>query len=137
VLIAAEIAGTASACVAEAVRLSRHASVGIATLMPRFDESDRAASSDWAARLRRAAPNLIFARRLDFESLAGWSQAVIASRDQIVHSEPGVHELRCPVIALGEWERAAMGSDIPSLRAACDRLQRDLATLGQFAGYVV
>jgi hypothetical protein len=82
-----------------------------------------------------AAPNLLLAHEMQTEkavSVPPWADIVIVQADKMEHS--GVIDCARPVIALRPLETR---TELDAARAACDRLQRDLAPLGQFAGYIV
>ena len=87
-------------------------------------------------RKSQVAPNLILAQliRPDRETRHQWAELLIVCADRAGHiPEASIHG-ELPIIAARHYQPPA---DLPTARAACDALQRDLAPLGQFAGYVV
>jgi len=87
--------------------------------------------------IKGVAPNLLLAQPLDpirEFALQPWAHAIWAES-----SEPNVlAELQTttdqPIVAV---RRLHSPHAVDQARAACDKLQRDLASIGQFAGYVV
>jgi hypothetical protein len=136
VLLIAEVKGDLAA---ELTRLSRWAAVGIAVVAQGTDVSDA---------VRAAAPNLLFAQRAaDFKSARPWAQLILAD----AASDPSPSGRGQGEGAPDQLAMLAKNSPLPILaqrrlpepqslnaaRAACDRLQADLAPLGDFAGYLV
>jgi hypothetical protein len=83
------------------------------------------------------APNLIFAQKIDLFrpwSLQPWADLLVvnAEKPELIAEAMSVGEI--PIIA---YRRCRPPVELVTARAACDELQRDLAPLGQFAGYVV
>lgn len=90
-----------------------------------------------AGELRAAAPNLLLAQRID--------------RDEIIELADWAHVAFCDASHVAALRNASQGSPLPivaqrrlngdftlvAARRECDRLQRDLAPLGDLAGYVV
>ncbi|MBI2477496.1 MAG: hypothetical protein HYV60_02235 [Planctomycetia bacterium] len=83
--------------------------------------------------LRAAAPNLLFAQRIDGTApkpLADWAQVAFCDATEVEMTE----SWEVPIVA----ERRLNGDyALIEARRECDHLQRDLAPLGDFAGYVV
>jgi len=86
---------------------------------------------------RAAAPNLLFAERIDPSSAkkpADWAQVIFCDATNIEEFNNATNHLAVPVVA----ERRLNGDHtLSAARHECDCLQRDLASLGDFAGYVV
>ena len=85
--------------------------------------------------LRRLAPNLLFGRFAVEGEIAPWSdqpQFIIAHVKSPESFAAWGERLSVPLIA---WRVAECNQE--AIRGECDRLQRDLAPFGQFAGYVV
>jgi hypothetical protein len=63
-----------------------------------------------------------------------WADVIVCDLSQVDAEKFDLNEVTCPVLMY-------RGDDSPAssvqARAACDRLQRDLAPVGQFAGYLV
>ncbi len=86
--------------------------------------------------LQKIAPNLVLAQPLDSATVkafqpAPWAAAIVA---EITSDEP-VMAINLPILAArtSSINNAAAAEN----RAACDRLQRDLTSSGQFAGYLI
>lgn len=82
------------------------------------------------------APNLLLAQFLGSDNpfeLDPWADLLIIAADNPDHL-PAAAAVDKPVIAARYLEQPI---ELLAARAACDNLQRDLAPLGQFAGYVV
>jgi hypothetical protein len=87
----------------------------------------------------QVAPNLILAQWITPDCHwppQSWAELLVVCADE--------QDLIAETLALGEFpiiaeRREVFGPelDLATARAACDALQRDLAPLGQFAGYVV
>ena len=63
-----------------------------------------------------------------------WAQLAICSAVSIDFFAAAIRDCQLPVIAV---RQISPNASIPQARAACDRLQFDLAPIGQFAGYLV
>ncbi|HEX5105262.1 MAG TPA: hypothetical protein VFV87_15690 [Pirellulaceae bacterium] len=88
-------------------------------------------------RKAQAVPNLILAQRLSRDATLTrqpWADVVLVTADDTDLVRQAVASIDAPIIA-ARYRRPP--ADIATARAACDALQRDLAPLGQFAGYVV
>lgn len=83
--------------------------------------------------MRATAPNLLFAQRIDVTSpkpLADWAQVAFCNTTEVKSAESWA----VPMVA----ERRLNGDyTLIEARRECDHLQRDLAPIGDFAGYVV
>jgi len=87
--------------------------------------------------VRAAAPNLLFAQRIDPEessTLADWTQVIFCDATDAKSVAAFAKSWPLPVVA----ERRLKGDyTLIEARRECDHLQRDLAPFGDFAGYVV
>ncbi|HKD35358.1 MAG TPA: hypothetical protein VKB78_01115 [Pirellulales bacterium] len=84
-----------------------------------------------------AARNTPLATRLDAETsspLPAWVQLAIFDIPQSDSSIPSLSGITIPIIAV---RRLPHHESIATARAACDRLQFDLASIGDFGGYFV
>jgi len=86
--------------------------------------------------IRHAAPNLLLAQPVSSErnSIRPWAQALWLEDAEPASAARLASETALPVVAV---RRLAEPLPLADARAACDALQRDLASAGQFAGYVV
>lgn len=112
----------------DARRLARHAAVGfiVASSM----------SNDMPT-LKAAAPNVIFAHAASGSfapEAADWADMLLVEAGDVDKLEQALSGNAIPVAAVRRLD--ACPSFIAA-RAECDRLQRDLAPIGDFAGYVV
>ena len=91
---------------------------------------------------RRLAGNVILAQSFDEDEdtqLMPWAQAIVAG----VGGGRGLTEMartaNVPVLAVGREVMTSGGAieSLAELRRGCDRLQRDLAKQGDFAGYLI
>jgi hypothetical protein len=82
--------------------------------------------------LQELAPNLLFACWADEHPPADEARALFCPANSPKIARLGPTSL-LPVIAVGEGHPV---TDLEQGRAQCDALQRDLAAIGQFAGYV-
>lgn len=125
VLLLAELNPRPDHLLTELRRLSGHAAVGFAILPAATKLDDE---------LRQAAGSMILVQRIEAErpsAIVHWAQAVICPADDLAAA---LGDCRLPIIAsrpLGE------PGTVLDVRAACDRLQRDLVGRGDFAGYIV
>jgi hypothetical protein len=87
------------------------------------------------ADLRRAARNLLLVQPLAGASqVEPWAQAIVLGEED---ARRGL-DMALPCIVRASHERSmAVRGDLARARKECDALQRDLAALGQFAGYLV
>jgi len=124
VLIVAELSNS---YVDEIHRLSRWPAVGLVSLSASAEPLPRA-----------IARNLLVGRRLSAESdrwdMDPRSDVVFVELGASV--EPLTEFMDCPLPVIAVRPADAF-SNVETGRSACDRLQRDLARRGQFAGYIV
>jgi hypothetical protein len=107
-------------------RLSRWPAVGVV-----------AVPGSVAPELTQLGRNTILAQRFSAGepvSPASWARAAICELAQTDCLPEGLAGCAVPLIAM---RRADKLESVVAGRAACDRLQRDLAPFGQFAGYIV
>jgi hypothetical protein len=110
--------------------LSHYPGVGIvatdAALPPDFNKS-------------KIAPNLLLAQWLSPEHWSQpepWADLLLVGADEPEYLTKARALSEVPIIA-ARFIVDDVVLDLPGARAACDVLQRDLASIGQFAGYVV
>lgn len=125
VLVVAQLTNPATAA-AELTRLSRFAAVAIAVLPP----GEQAVRSD-------VAQNILLAHAVAQAELAPPSDDARLALGEV--RKPNTFAewagmLRRPVMA---FRPLGLPTEIAAARRECDRLQRDLAPYGQFAGYIV
>jgi hypothetical protein len=88
--------------------------------------------------LRAAARNTLFAARIETESANGalpaWAQLAVCDSRGLEPMAATFSDWNVPVVAI---RRLPKPRGIADSRAACDRLQFDLAPTGDFAGYFV
>ncbi len=89
--------------------------------------------------LQQVAPNLILAQAVRAEALpalttAAWANVLVVELgvDQKLESIPA---MQLPLLVQRDLPQENLSA--AAARGECDRLQRDLATVGQFAGYMV
>jgi hypothetical protein len=125
-LAVVRVAESGEQAIARLRELSRFPSVGIAVVL-----------GDLPAGFKRSdvAPNLLLANWISSDGpfhVAPWADV------QFVHADPDLltaaGRIDKPIVATRYLDRPL---ELDAARAACDALQRDLAPLGQFAGYVV
>ena len=126
VMVAAELSSTE---LMRALRsLSRWPAVAIA-ILPSDSKVD--------GNLRAAAPNVLLAQRLDLNKrneIAEWAQVIFCDADDTKAFGEAAKSSPLPFVA----QRRLNGNfTLVEARRECDALQRDLAPLGDFAGYVV
>jgi hypothetical protein len=131
VLLIARIAGSQDDVALQLRRLARWPAVAVAVV---------ASNIPATANLRNAAPNIELAQPFSCGAkveLAPWASLAVCEVDDIDqfayqtgHASLGSF----PIMAV---RRLAGVHPLAAARAACDRLQRDLARIGDFAGYVV
>lgn len=120
------VADLASADPGELRRLSRWPAVGVVA-MPDSGAID----------LAQLGRNVVPAQRIAADEPvlpASWARAAICELGEADRVPEGVADCAIPLIA---FRPAGKLKDVAEGRAACDRLQRDLARYGQFAGYIV
>ena len=87
--------------------------------------------------LRSAAPNLLFAQRMapgKAREPADWAEVILCDATDLEAFGAATRLSPLPVVAL---RRLNGNFTLVEARRECDRLQRDLVPLGDFAGYVV
>jgi len=111
------------------LRLARWPAVGIVVLPTGVTLAEGAC---------RRVPNLLLAE----EPIAGqpprlspWAQLAVVQAANLEHGTAG--KLGVPVFAVRSSEPGEKYATPADARTACDRLQRDLASQGDFAGYIV
>ncbi len=112
---------------AEIRRLAQWPAVLAIILPPAADPSSEA---------RSAARNTILAAPINADSheIPSWAQAAVLNSQPTNPAPVRVGRINIPIIAVRHLPHC---EPIPSARAACDRLQFDLAPSGDFAGYFV
>lgn len=108
-------------------RWQRHPAVGLVVTEPLVEFSPD---------FRAAAPNMIFAAQgdVDRSTVPGWADATWRQLRNPADVSKWTTGIQRPLVVV----RRSTGVALPAqLRAACDRLQSDLADAGEFAGYVV
>ena len=128
VLLVARVAGSAEEAQHELRRLARWPAVGLCIV-------DAEVPQD--VPLGQSAPNVLLAQRITngrFATPAAWAQVAIVelpTGDDLAQASR-----QCP-LPLVVARRAGPQSSVAEGRLQCDRLQRDLAPIGDFAGYIV
>ena len=88
--------------------------------------------------LRAAARNTLFAARIEAESANGalpdWAQLAVCDCEVLKPIATTASDWNVPIVAVRRLPKPIGTADS---RAACDRLQFDLAPIGDFAGYFV
>lgn len=126
VLVVAWITGTSEDAVAELDRLSHWPAVGMAVI-------DCQEPCDQAS-LTAAAPNILLGQTWRGQSaIPSWVQFLVAEAEPPATFGDQLTQVGRPVVALRRLDGRAA---VQQARAACDDLQRDLAPLGDWAGYV-
>jgi hypothetical protein len=87
-------------------------------------------------KLSHVAPNLLLAQPLSTNqaSIGAWAQVLWLETDDPVLAGRIASQTELPIIVV---RRLTSPLPLTDARAACDVLQRELASAGQFAGYVV
>jgi hypothetical protein len=108
-------------------QISRHAAAAIVVL-----ENDPPTPQS----PRQAAPNLLLAARIATESapVPAWADLAIVACGPATDLAESLRICDVPVLAQRPLPQAL---PLAAARAACDRLQRDLADAGDLAGYIV
>ena len=112
----------------EVQRLGRFASVGIVIL------DDEAASGESIGKSRSG---VLLAQQIHGGgpfSVKAWADVIVCDLSHVRVEDIDLTNVHCPVLAYREDDSHPSAEDA---RAACDKLQRDLAPVGQFAGYLV
>lgn len=128
VWLIADLAGVADSVEQELARLSRHAAAFMAVL-PRGVRA--------AAELRAAAPNVLLAERPACEAIAQVSSqadCVLLAASDVEAFAAAARATTLPIVA---HRAVPAAQSLVEARRACDHLQRDLASIGDFAGYVI
>jgi hypothetical protein len=128
VLLVAEVAGNSAELALEVRRLALWPSVVIAVLSP---------NAPLDATIRAGARNLLLAQSFAAVGAiapAEWSDLVICDVDKVDDLRRWAAGGQFPLVAR---RSASWRDDLTQARRECDRLQRDLAGHGDFAGYVV
>ena len=127
ILVVAELQGTAADIATELARLSRWPAVGVAILK---------CTETLGIEIRRRAPNILLGRRTKPGAAveAEWAHVALCEASDLARFSGCAQETRLPVIA---ERRTTQRLPPNAARAECDRLQSDLADVGDFAGYVV
>ncbi|MCH8923371.1 MAG: hypothetical protein IIA67_09530 [Planctomycetes bacterium] len=128
VLLIARLAGRSDDAAARLRRLGCFASVAVVIL------DDEAARGE---NIGKPRSGILLAQQIraggSFD-LPPWADVIVCDLSQADAGEFDISQVTCPVLMY-------RGADSPTspqqARAACDQLQRDLAPLGQFAGYLV
>jgi hypothetical protein len=125
VLLAVELGIDATP--ADVRRISSFPAVGMAVLPPSCDD---------AAKLKSLAPNILFAQTMPSKSssVAEWADFLLCDAEQPDELRQRLAKSALPIVAV---RRVAEHGSFLDTRAQCDQLQRDLAAIGDFAGYVV
>lgn len=87
----------------------------------------------------QVAPNLLLGQWLSpqhWMPRQPWADLLLVCADEPELLIKALELGELPVIA-ARYAQDERKLDLPSARAACDKLQRDLAPIGQFAGYIV
>lgn len=130
VLVITRITGSFAELLTQLRALAQQPAVGIvllpaeARLYPSFDPHS-------------VAPNLLLGHLLPPGAplqVASWADVIVAVVDESNSIISRIVNYSQPVLCLRQSQRPLA---IAEARAACDALQRDLAPLGQFAGYIV
>jgi hypothetical protein len=86
-------------------------------------------------RVAALAPNLLLGAKVsDPASVPAWAKVIICSARALVPARRDQCHPEPPIVVVGGDKSAR---DIAMARAQCDRLQRELAPIGDFAGYLV
>jgi hypothetical protein len=132
ILLVAELSGDRDHILGELRRLGRWPAVGAAVLDGNWTDLDD---------IGRVAPNLLLAERFSGSAEvrpAPWAHLAVveveAGQNAAEHLRRRVGGLTLPAIVL---RPAGVSESIGDARTLCDHLQRDLAALGDFAGYIV
>jgi hypothetical protein len=123
-----EVRGTGDEMIVGLRRLALHPAVAVAVI-----------HGDWPPGPKPAvvAPNVLLAQPIDSGGKAtvqSWASLLWVDASNPRSLERLLASCEIPIVAVRR-----LGSPLPleRARAACDQLQSDLATIGQFAGYVV
>ena len=127
ILVVAWVDATRDTTAADLQRLAQWPSVGM-VLLDGIDEP----SLIW----RHMAPNLLFACRSDLAggSLPPWAHFMFVESRQLAVEGLAFERFNVPLAAM---RKITERRSLVDARLTCDELQRDLALVGDFAGYVV
>jgi len=109
--------------------LGRAGSVAVAILPTDITASDPA--------LHNAAPNLLLAQHFSDETAinaADWADLIVCEVSEASRFHDAVAACPLPIVA---QRRLNKSESVAEARQACDRLQRDLAPAGNYAGYFI
>ncbi|MCI0362187.1 MAG: hypothetical protein L0211_27215 [Planctomycetaceae bacterium] len=123
-----EIDETGQAAADRLRNLTRSPAVGIAVLRAPLGSGFHKST---------VAPNLLLAQRIgpgDTLVIYEWAELAVVSAENLDEFARAIGRVSLPVVA---ERRLTAPQPITDARATCDALQRDLAPLGQFAGYIV
>jgi len=127
-LLIARLCGSSDEAAARLRRLGCFASVGVAIL------DDEAARGE---NIGKPRSGILLAQQIrggDSFDVPSWADVIVCDLSRVDANELDLGKVTCPVLMY----RGADSSASPEqARAACDKLQRDLAPIGQFAGYLV
>lgn len=127
-LAVVKLDGSASTFAADVRRLAKHSGAAIVVVRGQLPAAFERSS---------VAPNLLlgylFTAAGD-RQIPAWADLVVVDASDREQLAAGGKGTELPVIAMRKLSEAL---DLSAARAECDRLQRDLAKLGQFAGYIV
>jgi len=90
-----------------------------------------------AEELHTAAPNLLLAQHFDGDTevrAAAWADVIVCRVNDPTRFPSSVATCQLPILA---ERRLAEETSVAEARVQCDRLQRDLAPGGDYAGYLV
>ena len=128
VLLIARLSESADNVAPRLRRLGCFASVGIVIL------EDEAASVE---NIGKPRSGVLLAQQIHSGGpfdMRPWADVIVCDLSQVDANELDLSEVTCPVLMYRGDDSAVAPEEA---RAACDRLQRDLAPVGQFAGYLV
>ena len=121
--------GTRAASIeAELARLARHAAVFLAVL-PRGVHA--------VAALRGCAPNVLLAERPELDAIAPVSADADCVWLDASDAEAFAAVARATTLPVIAYHTNSASQSLREARRACDHLQRDLALIGDFAGYII
>jgi hypothetical protein len=122
-----ELAQTGEAAAVRLQDLTRFPAVAMAVIQGDLPAGFKAAQT---------CPNVLIAQTITGKEFhpQPWAQLIVVSADDPQQFARVAAAVDLPVIAV---RRLCAPIPIAEARAACDVLQRDLASIGQFAGYVV
>lgn len=127
ILVVAELHGTVADIERELVRLARWPAVGLAIAE---------CTEPLGVEIRRRAPNVLLGQRTTLGAIdkSEWPHVAICDASDLAQYSGCAQPTELPVIA---ERRLAQSLSPDQARTECDRLQSDLADIGDFAGYMV